>query len=540
MSFSLPEIFSLIFLYAATDYKFKYFVSYLRKKTADIVTDIPYRVGPGVDIPLLFLAHDPSKYPFTLRKLTAEIFASGKKISAVDLVASSQQFSKPMAWQVFYIPRPAVSGWVEITVSFEIEERGKNRIYVADNYRTSSGAPFRVYLSDYTYPLYDGYIGGDVHTHSDLTNDQVEFGAPFEASIELARALELGFFCVTDHSYDLDDEPGNFLQNDPAIPKWLSLHQRIDRLNSSSHPVTVVRGEEATCRNERGKNVHLLLFGGRTFVPGSGDGAEKWLRTKSEHSIAEAIARGDAPVRVSAHPFEPVHILQQYLLGRSEWTLNDLRTKGMSGMQIFNGIRTVSSLRAMKAWTHLLLEGKKFFAFAGTDAHGNFNRFRQVYVPFVWIQEHHHQLFGSFRTVVALTHDSEREQDILNAFSRGESYITDGPAVEMNVRKPSGAITRMGGALTSSSVTVEVRALSSPEFGTIERLLLYVGDISLKKEKMISILQPREPQCGLEVYHQLNIEHHCYVRCEVVTSAQNDFDKKPHFCYSNPIWITPA
>ena len=54
----------------------------------------------------------------------------------------------------------------------------------------------------------------------------------------------------------------------------------------------------------------------------------------------------------------------------------------------------------MKIWIRLLLDGYHKFIYAGNDAHGNFNMYRQIKTPMLSLYEKKEQLFGEFRTGV--------------------------------------------------------------------------------------------------------------------------------------------
>ena len=223
-------------------------------------------------------------------------------------------------WQVFDIPVKGLSGNIECNVLFELNHNNQKRFYNNDNHRTSSHNSLKIFISSTQLPKFDNLYLGDCHSHSNYTDDQVEFGAPIKASIHLCRSLGLSFFCATDHSYDLDDTEGDYLSNDPNLFKWKSLQQEVDILNSSQQNFSVVRGEEVTCRNFTNQNVHLILLGNRKFFSGKGDGAEQWFKTQSEYSTDEIIDKKESStLAYAAHPSESVSLLQRLLLNRGKW-----------------------------------------------------------------------------------------------------------------------------------------------------------------------------------------------------------------------------
>ncbi|MBI3787934.1 MAG: hypothetical protein HY276_06715, partial [Ignavibacteriales bacterium] len=305
----LPEAFWYLplLLYAETHYKFRYFFSFLRKKEPEIIADAPHRIEPGSTLPLLILAKDANRYPCTLMQVHVTVTQGATHLMNKRLLPNARTLRDYFWWEIFLLDVSQWKGWIELHVSITIEVNGKIKTYDTDNHKTSSHKPLRVFLSNDLLPRFANLHLGDAHTHSNYTDDQVEFGSPLKASQGLCKAMGLSFFCVTDHSYDLDDRVDNYLMNDPAIPKWNSLQREVSELNYQDSSFVIVRGEEITCRNGNEKNVHLLLYGSKQFFPGSGDGAEKWLRTRSEHAASEILkTKENTSVAYAAHPKEPV------------------------------------------------------------------------------------------------------------------------------------------------------------------------------------------------------------------------------------------
>ena len=376
---------------------------------------------------------------------------------------------------------------------------------------------------------------GDCHTHSNYTDDQVEFGAPIEAAITLSAALGLSFFCVTDHSYDLDDHEDNYLINDPLLPKWMAFQAEVSNRNNIQSACVVVRGEEVTSRNTRSANVHLLILGEQTFVEGAGDSAERWLKTASKHSVEEIAFRVQG-MAFAAHPREHIPILQRLLLGRGSWSLDDLFSPGMHGIQFANGTMEDGFQRGKVLWIKALLLGLRLIAIAGNDAHGNFNRFRQIGVPFIFVRESRFQILGGMRTGVFLR-GGPSEAKILAAIRRGNAILTDGPAASLVVRLgTSRSFGEMGGGYNANEAIAMIHILSSSEYGPIESAVIFRGNIGDVDEQVIFESRPRVFQWKTEI--KLRIRQPMYVRLEVFTSENNASDGQAHFCITNPIWLS--
>ncbi|MGH2568046.1 MAG: hypothetical protein ACRDGA_06870, partial [Bacteroidota bacterium] len=489
---SLIPWFLPLLLYAETHYRFRYFFSYLRKAEPELVADAPHFIEANQPLPLMILSKDAHRYPCTLQQVHITISQGNRTVHELQLLPSPVSLGEPLWWRVFTIQVEQLSGWIELDVSLKLTIGRKTKTYRNDNYRTSSHKPLRVYIAHDPLPRFEGLHWGDCHTHSNLTDDQVEFGAPMEASVQLCKSMGLSFFCVTDHSYDLDDRIDDYLCNDPELPKWTMLQKMIETINAHEDNVVVIRGEEVSCRNSRGENVHMLLLGNGRFFPGSGDSAEHWFKTRSELCIAEVLAAlRSTDIAVAAHPHEPTPVLQRLLLGRGGWHSQDYRAERLIGIQFANGAINRGFEDGYREWISCLLEGKRMYAFGGNDAHGNFNRFRQIGIPFLLLKENDVQLFGKMMT--GIYSDSKPSEDVLLRNLRlGRSIISDGPAINIRLSEDQ-ENTRIGSVLTGGSFRIEVTAESNSDFGEIKELKVLKGCTGGREEELLSDQQANRP-----------------------------------------------
>jgi len=524
-----------IFLYAETHYRFRFFLSLLRKREPEIIADAPHRLNSNSSLPILILVKDAHLFPVKLDEITVVIRSKGSIVCIRKLLNSSIEINDKLWWRVFEISIKDVTGAIECDVIFEVNINNHKRLYHNDNHRTSSHRPLNVFISSDPLPKFEGLYFGECHSHSNYTDDQVEFGSPLGASVHLCRSIGLSFFCVTDHSYDLDDAIDNYLTNDPNFPKWHKLQNEVNGLNSLVTDFKIIRGEEVTCRNSSDQNVHLLLLGNKMFFAGSGDGAEQWLKTQSEYSCSEVLKEKElSTLAYAAHPCEPVPFLQRLLLHRGKWPERDIINPNLSGIQFANGQLSGGFKEGYCLWIKALLQGKRIFALAGNDAHGNFNRFRQIGIPFVKIHEMEHQLFGKMRTGVFL--DSLSEDNILNSIRSGMSIITDGPVVNMRVISSPQKMTSLGYSYSGTSHVVLLEVRSSTEYGSIESLKVFKGNIG---QKEIELVSEKHISChNVDREFSFETESESYIRAEVWTSSMDSNDIQSHFCMTNPIWFT--
>jgi hypothetical protein len=533
-----PSLFQLlpIFLYAETHYRFRYFISFLRKHEPEIIADAPFRLDPDQPLPLLILVKDAHLFPITIDGITLRIQKDGKILFEKKLLNSSLRIGDKLWWNIFKIDLHGIAGALECDVLFEIDHGKKKLYYHTDNHRTSSHRPLKVFISQAPLPHFDHLYFGECHSHSSYTDDQVEFGSPLQASVQLCKSQGLSFFCVTDHSYDLDDSIDNYLVQDPQLPKWRLLQREVDTLNSQFQDFIVVRGEEVTCRNWKEQNVHLLLFGNRKYFYGSGDGAERWLQTKSENSISDIVKEIEpAVLSFAAHPKEHVSFLQRLLLGRGKWHKKDFQSAQLTGIQFINGYVSNGFSDGYRLWIETLLEGKKISMVAGNDAHGNFNRFRQIGIPFLKIREMDDQLFGKMRTGIFL--ESLSEEAILFALRSGKAIASDGPVANIVVDPPAHKISSLGNHYAGRRHSISLEVRSTSEYGFVDSVKIFIGHMGVAENELIS--EKLSSEYSYRRIFALEVLSQCYIRAEIWTSPRNSNDSHSHFCMTNPVWFSP-
>lgn len=515
-------------MYAEVHYRFRYFFSLLNAPEPEILADAPHRVEPGEPIPILLLVKDADRHHVTLLSAEAEL-SDGVATRTVPLLRSEVRIAEHWWWTVIEVPTDGLNGWVSCAVQFRYDAGRGVQTAVSDNYRTTRHAPLRVFVSTEPLPTLPQLLLGEGHSHSTATEDQVEFGVPLGAVRSLARRMGLSFAAITDHSYDLDDAITSYLENDPALPKWHSFQREVADLNRRAG-FSLIPGEEVTCRNAAGQNVHCLVLGDPQFHPGSGDGAERWLRTRSELSLRDLLDRVDgSAVVAAAHPREHVPFLQRLLLRRGPWSEADESQIGLHALQFWNGTFDRRCKEGRDAWVRQLLQGRRLGIVAGNDAHGNFNRFRQLSIPFVSLREADHQLFGRVRT--GLFADVNSTGGILDAMRRHRTIATDGPV---------GMITDVDGRpvlgeTVASPTTVRLIARTSHEFGLIEKIELRRGIIGAAAEESLEFWEsPGEMYWAWRSDVKEPRPH--YLRLEITTHPGKR-DGRAHYCLTSPVWF---
>lgn len=500
--------------YAETHYRFRYFFSWLRKPEPELIFDIPSRCKQGTDFPVLLIIKDADAYPVDIFKI--EIFNNGSLVFKSD---EKYRVQKPYAEKLFRIPSDKLAtGKQALDCVLHYESGLGQKICRNDNHRMTSHNPLKTYISEDELPRIDDCVFGETHSHSNYTSDQVEFGASLTGTAVLAKAMNLDFFCVTDHSYDLDDMPDDYLKNDPKLRKWTNFLTEVKRHNHGTDKILIIPGEEITVRNSLGKNIHFLLYNNQRFFKGSGDGAEQWFKTRSEHAIADVLnSMDETALAFAAHPAESVPYLQQIFINRGNWRTEDFSNPKLDGMQCINGAPAALDKIGKALWVDQLLSGRRLVAIAGNDAHGNFASFRQIGFPFFTMRENDYHLFGVWRTGVFLDGLPATITTVLEKIKSGNCFLTNGPALRLNANR-SGNL----------KYQITIQARSGKEFGSLKTVKIIVGYCDTGKEEPLSTFSC---QPGFFTEHSIPIEGSAdYVRAEVTTSQRK-------MGISNAIWL---
>ncbi len=531
----LPVV--LFFLYAEIHFRIPFVPSRLFRRAPEIILDVPHRLEPGASLPVLLIIKDAHRYPVTLQRLAITLSAPGREAAHQVLTLNDETIDAPLWQRIFTItPPPQWQGAVEVDCHLLGRMNGKTLEVRNDNYPHTAHRPFTVYLDAAPLPGAQACFYGDLHYHSDLTSDQVEFGAGPEMAARMAQALGLDFFAVTDHSYDLDDCWENYLLNDPDLPKWRHLQEVVQTWNTRHATPKMIAGEEVSTGNHKGHNVHILILNHRTWLPGSGDSAEKWLRTRPQLSIAQILDRLEPEaLAFAAHAATRPPFLERLLFRRDTWHEQDLRDDRLTGMQIWNGMDDADFERGRSQWIKLLLENKRRVLIGGNDAHGNFGRSRQIAWPFLTMREKETQLFGQVRTGVLKTGEKTTTEEILRALGAGRCLVSSGPYGELILQEADGTHCRPGDATACKVLTMRVGAESSAAFGPLHAVEVYIGDHRTKKETRLSLLEGESGPVKFDLPLSA-VPASGYIRLEVSSSRPGRLFR----CLTNPVFLQPC
>ena len=511
--------------YAEIHYKFKYSFSLYYKKEPEIVFDAPYRLTPEKPLPISLIVKDSNLYPIKITKINI----TGPNGEILYESNYKTQIDQLLFYKIFYIPFDKLEKYknktISITPTMEYEINKKKKKIITHNFKQLSHSPLKIFIASQTFPSSNKFLWDDLHVHSFYTHDQVEFGAPIEAISKTAEAIGLNSIAITDHSYDLDDKMGEYYSPDKNLTRWVNLKKDTEKY--SSEDTTIFFGEEVSCGNEKNQNIHFLVINSKKFIKGHGDSAENWFKNKPNHFCKDIKKMtNDSSLLIAAHPNEKVPFLQKILLNRGNWSFK--QTEWLNGFQIMNGMVNKRLEKSIQLWSEQLLEGKKFFIYAGNDSHGNFNQFRQIKAPFISLTENNEQLFGKHRTGIIANNN---KSDILKSLKNGKCFITNSFGIDLKVVNELGNIFELGESAVGNKFTIIIKCESNSEFGKIENLKIFFGNLMNKRETIIFEKNINE----LNYLHKFNLQNSKigYIRAEI-KSGKN---KNKKFAATNPIWI---
>jgi len=533
MTSDFYQLIPFIFLYAELHYRFKWLGSLYYQKEPEILADTPNRIEPGLPIPILILIKDAHKFPIHLDYISVVIYQYGQRLFSND-ISFNQKINNRWWDETIFIETNNLNGNLQLIVKIYYSVNGLKKHCNTHNFPQSSTQELNTYISRYHYPRDKQVQYGDLHYHTNLTEDMVEFGAPLKASLIAAQSMGLDFYCTTDHSYDLDDKVDSWTETDPDLVKWNNSRKEIKTINNEDvFSSFIIPSEELTLHNHKGRNIHALILNNSKFLSGSGDGAEKYFNFKCQfntndiHNCLE-----NTSVCIAAHPFETPSFLQRILFKRGSWDKKDILHDKLAGLQILNGEIGPEYYNGIRKWITLLLNGFKKFIYAGNDAHGNFNIYRQIKIPMLKLSEENKQIFGKFRTGVYPLKKFDIKS-VIESLKEGNCFVTNGPLLNFSCESSKINYT-MGDSIKEQKGTLKVHALSTPEFGFIKNISIIKGVIGeIEEEECFNIVKPHTHE--LRHLHEVNADRSCYYRCEVSIDSKEEVI----FALSNPIWFYP-
>ncbi|MDB5105792.1 MAG: hypothetical protein JWP91_3481 [Fibrobacteres bacterium] len=505
----MNKFFPLSLPYAETHYKFKLPWSPLHKRWPEVFLDGPSFCVPGVKPVFYLVLKDADYFPVRVREI--ELLIQGVGQSRKIRLDLDRDVSENLIFIPLEIDFSGLQGKLSINGRIRVEtSKGKSRSFLNSNFPGLPPSPLHLHVLAESLPYPADWHGGELHCHSDYSNDPVEFGAPLSVLQEAGRALGMGYVVCTDHSYDFYYDKRRYMERtDPEenFRNYRAEALELNRLNVPSGGTVLIPGEEVSCGNHLGENVHLLVAGHGDFLPGLGDGGRRWLNNKPDLKVAEVLARLSGTPCFAAHPRSRIGSLERFLFRRGMWHDQDLRiTQGdnaIHGLQFWNGHRGRDFSEGRQFWIARLLSGHRISPIGANDAHGDLNRNIGVKTPLFSLYHNRNHVFGHVRTVV---HSPEKTIPGIQAgLASGNLFCTDGPFLH----------------LADESGSLRLRGKSTGDFGGFEKITVFSGKTGETKEQSVREWDWKKPGHGpLEVSELVTApDGASYLRVEARTSG---------------------
>ena len=427
-----------------------------------------------------------------------------------------------------------MNGAHKIIVKFHYEINENKKICLTHNYPNSKIHHLKCYFSNYLYPRFNSIAYGDLHYHTNLTDDMVEFGAPMSETLKIAESMGVDFVCNTDHSYDLDDKIDSWFETDPDLIKWNESREEISKINNREDIKSImIPSEELSLHNSKHQNIHALILNNSSFLPGYGDGGENLFKRDSIYNTSTIYnVLEEEALCIAAHPFVKVPLLERLIFKRGQWKFKDITDNRLCGFQILNGKIDHGFKAGLKIWKKILLMGYHKYIYAGNDAHGNFNYYRQIKIPMIKILENEEQIFGKFRTGI-YGGVGKSVKHLISKLRAGNCFLTNGPCIEMLFLSKNKTY-HIGEKCYEGSGKIKINSSSTPEFGLINQCIIYLGIIGNRKEKIYKKINNIRNYVYSKEF-DICVNKKSYIRLEI-SSSGGEIDKKS-FAMTNPIWI---
>lgn len=522
-------LFPLPFLYAETHFRlFKGLWSRLFRKEAEIIADSIWRIDPGLTIPLFIFIKDANLFPVTLKNI--EITFTGLNKCVHFNFDYDLKINEKSWWCIEYIDPSEFDLGQTIEMNVEInylDFKNKAKNCINDNYYPQT-PPLTIYLAKNTLAKMNNWFQGDLHVHSEYTDDQIEFGAPVRVTAAMGRSLGLDFIGITDHAYDLDDATDSYLKNDPQLPKWKSYLDEVKAYNQVGDKPLIIHGFEVSVENSKENSVHLQVFNSQELFLGSSDSGEKWIHSKPEWQLKHIIDRLPAKsIACAAHIGEKAPFIHRILLGRGFYDAKDLENEKLVFFQLANSRDIKKIKKSIDLWVYQLLRGKRVTPLAGSDSHGNFNFNRSVILPHLSMSISKMQLIGEVRTAVWSNNEIQTIDDFLNALQIGRVQITTGPFVD--IVKLGKDESLLGSTIHSVDTVYQFSAISSEEAGELVEIKIISG-LKKQKEEIFKLIKTDSFNFSMELKFDTDLNNILYFRFEANTN-------RGEFCISAPVYV---
>ena len=133
-----------------------------------------------VAMTIFLVIKDAHDYPLHLNSVEIDVRQNEQTVHRQSWTLDQEMEEREASLEFELTDCPLAPGEVEVYPTLSYTISGKTRELLVDNYRRIAKPPLRIRIAETPLPKLENWFSGDVHLHSSLTDDQVEFGAPLK------------------------------------------------------------------------------------------------------------------------------------------------------------------------------------------------------------------------------------------------------------------------------------------------------------------------------------------------------------------------
>ena len=360
-----------------------------------------------------------------------------------------------------------------------------------------------VNLADKPLPRLGGWLVGDGHIHTEVTDNPSEYGPPLEIFPYGREWFGLDYIILTDHGFDLKEAD------------WIRL-QRFAQENSRED-FSILVGEEIHAKNDNNwlpsftkcHAMHILGYNLKRWIKTGNTLFHSYNPRKDENEVmAEFVSRNDGSFCYIAHPRVEKEGKWHYELRRLK---DHYLGNPIVGLEVLNGgnFWEEKNKKAGELLKELLLQGKKLWVMGNSDSHS--------LRP------------GMGRTYVKAGKNSREE--ILRALKSGKTVATDGPFGYLETTSERGEKADLGGGLKGQKFELRLRWDADPkhQYTDISLIKVYLGKTGEAKEREIPLPRVDYSNGSFTIPIQDLEPGSYYTRAEFLTSERRKAVTSPIF-----------
>ncbi|MFC1556311.1 hypothetical protein ACFL67_04425 [candidate division KSB1 bacterium] len=490
-----------------------------------IMTDAPFRVEPGMPLPFVCSVRLLTESAVIIESINVKLTQNNQTVLSSTVLQRPAIIRDPIWRRVFVINLPEdLSGEFALDAFIRVGFSGKTKTIHNCDEPGIKNSELKIFRAKEKLPKIQGYCLGDLHYHSMADSS----GIPHTLPQSIAHAIGLDFYTVAMLSFKNGDSGVD------NVREYHRFKRSIIDFNEKSE-VVALAGQEASCRNAKGKTVPLLVLNGAEYIEGTAESPARLMPGRSKYTLKDGIKKaGESSAVFALHPVLRRSRWRDVISRRGYWSLKDIESSGICGMQVSSLASSLPDDPGLREWIKLLLQGHKRFIIAGSHAQQtlSYRPFKKYPNPDNKTDDPN-RVFGYMRTGILcgslLTADG-----IIKALLGGRAVVTNGPLLDIVIINDSEKRVRIGGELNGSSFLLRYRARTTAEFGPVSKILLYAGDIKNRREDLIFTFNFKDSVYTQEqeIYFEPRSEYG-YMRGELWTRKE----PASKFCITNPIWI---